>query len=55
MTIFNSDELPEAKSILDVTVDAVNAAAEQRAREKYDNIMQQVEHSGKYQKSIYRK
>ena len=42
MKIFNSDDLPEPKAILEATVDAVNLAAEQRAREAYDKHMEKV-------------
>ncbi|PAV64706.1 hypothetical protein WR25_26899 isoform A [Diploscapter pachys] len=42
MKIFNSDDLPEPKTILEATADAVNLAAEQRAREAYDKYMKEV-------------
>ncbi|PAV59533.1 hypothetical protein WR25_23041 [Diploscapter pachys] len=42
MKIFNSDDLPEPKTILEATADAVNLAAEQRAREAYDKHMKEV-------------
>ena len=42
MKIFNSDSLPEPKTILEATADAVNLAAEQRAREAYDKHMKEV-------------
>ena len=42
MKIFNSDVLPEPKTILEATADAVNLAAEQRAREAYDKHMKEV-------------
>ncbi|PAV60906.1 hypothetical protein WR25_17158 [Diploscapter pachys] len=41
MKIFNSDDLPEPKTILEATADAVNLAAEQRAREAYDKQMKE--------------
>ncbi|PAV77397.1 hypothetical protein WR25_18765 [Diploscapter pachys] len=41
MKIFNSDDLPEPKTILEATADAVNLAAEQRAREAYDKYMKE--------------
>lgn len=39
MEIFNSGELPEPKSILEATAEAVNHAAEQAARDEYDETM----------------
>ncbi|PAV61022.1 hypothetical protein WR25_04384 [Diploscapter pachys] len=41
MKIFNSDDLPEPKTILEATADAVNLVAEQMAREAYDKHMKE--------------
>lgn len=43
MNIFNSDELPEPKTILDATAEAVALAAEQTAKETYDKTMKKHE------------
>ena len=39
MPIFNSDKLPEPKTIRDATVDAVDRAAAQTGKDEYDREM----------------
>lgn len=42
MTIFNSDDLPEPKTILEAAVDAMNISYEQKAKEAYEKFMSSV-------------